>query len=130
MAVQPAGTASTEENSSKIAIDYAPVGISAEPRPVFGDVLTLDEAITLANKTEYGLTAGIFTEDEREVEEFFERIQAGVVYANRRAGATTGAWPGQNSFGGWKASGSTGKGTGGPHYVQQFFREQSRTRVR
>ena len=67
---------------------------------------------------------------KREIGEFFERIQAGVTYANRRAGATTGAWPGQNSFGGWKASGSTGKGTGGPHYLQQFFREQSRTRVR
>jgi len=100
------------------------------PITVVGDVMTLDEAIDLANRTPYGLTAGIFSEDERDVERFFESIQAGVVYANRRAGATTGAWPGQNSFGGWKASGSTGKGTGGPHYVQQFFREQSRTRVR
>ncbi len=100
------------------------------PITVVADVLTLDQAIDLANTTEYGLTAGIFTEDEREIAEFFERIQAGVIYANRRAGATTGAWPGQNSFGGWKASGSTGKGTGGPHYLQQFFREQSRTRVR
>lgn len=100
------------------------------PVTVVGDVLTLDEAIGLANKTTYGLTAGIFSEDEGEIDEFFDRIQAGVTYANRRAGATTGAWPGQNSFGGWKASGSTGKGTGGPHYLQQFFREQSRTRVR
>jgi 1-pyrroline-5-carboxylate dehydrogenase len=100
------------------------------PITVVADVLTLDQAIELANKTEYGLTAGIFSEDEGEIDEFFERIQAGVTYANRRAGATTGAWPGQNSFGGWKASGSTGKGTGGPHYLQQFFREQSRTRVR
>src|SRR5437870_10349117 len=40
------------------------------------------------------LTAGIFSEDDREIEEFFNRIQAGVTYANRRAGATTGAWPG------------------------------------
>ncbi|RPJ59578.1 MAG: aldehyde dehydrogenase family protein, partial [Acidobacteria bacterium] len=100
------------------------------PITVVGDVMTLDEAIDLANRTPYGLTAGIFSEDERDIEAFFENIQAGVTYANRRAGATTGAWPGQNSFGGWKASGSTGKGTGGPHYVQQFFREQSRTRVR
>jgi 1-pyrroline-5-carboxylate dehydrogenase len=100
------------------------------PITVVADVLTLDQAIDLANRTEYGLTAGIFSEDEHEIEEFFERIQAGVTYANRRAGATSGAWPGQNSFGGWKASGSTGKGTGGPHYLQQFFREQSRTRVR
>jgi 1-pyrroline-5-carboxylate dehydrogenase len=100
------------------------------PITVVGDVMTLDEAIDLANSTEYGLTAGIFSEDDREIEKFFDRIQAGVTYANRRAGATTGAWPGINSFGGWKASGSTGRGTGGPYYVQQFMREQSRVRIR
>ena len=100
------------------------------PITVVGDVMTLDEAIDLANGTEYGLTAGIFSEDDREIEQFFNRIQAGVTYANRRAGATTGAWPGINSFGGWKASGSTGRGTGGPYYVQQFMREQSRVRIR
>jgi 1-pyrroline-5-carboxylate dehydrogenase len=100
------------------------------PITVVGDVLTLDQAIELANRTEYGLTAGIFSQDEDEIEAFFDRIEAGVTYANRRAGATTGAWPGRNSFGGWKASGSTGRGTGGPHYLQQFLREQSRTRVR
>jgi 1-pyrroline-5-carboxylate dehydrogenase len=100
------------------------------PITVIGDVLSLDEAIELANRTEYGLTAGIFSENDREIEDFFNRIQAGVTYANRRAGATTGAWPGINSFGGWKASGSTGRGTGGPYYVQQFMREQSRVRIR
>jgi 1-pyrroline-5-carboxylate dehydrogenase len=100
------------------------------PIVVVGTTTSLDEALTLANRTEYGLTAGIFSEDEAEIEQFFDRIEAGVTYANRRAGATTGAWPGINSFGGWKASGSTGKGTGGPHYLQQFFREQSRVRVR
>ncbi len=100
------------------------------PLVVVGETTSLDEALTLANRTEYGLTAGIFSEDEEEIAKFFDRIAAGVTYANRRAGATTGAWPGINSFGGWKASGSTGKGTGGPHYLQQFFREQSRVRVR
>jgi len=100
------------------------------PITVIGEVTTLDEAIGLANNTEYGLTAGIFSEDDREIDDFFNRIQAGVTYANRRAGATTGAWPGINSFGGWKASGSTGRGTGGPYYVQQFMREQSRVRIR
>jgi 1-pyrroline-5-carboxylate dehydrogenase len=100
------------------------------PITVIAPVLSLDEAIDLANRTEYGLTAGIFSQDDHEIQEFFDRVEAGVVYANRRAGATTGAWPGLNSFGGWKASGSTGRGTGGPHYLQQFFREQSRTRVR
>jgi 1-pyrroline-5-carboxylate dehydrogenase len=100
------------------------------PITMVADVTTLDEAIALANASEYGLTAGIFSEDDREIAQFFDRIQAGVTYANRRAGATTGAWPGINSFGGWKASGSTGRGTGGPYYVQQFMREQSRVRIR
>jgi 1-pyrroline-5-carboxylate dehydrogenase len=99
------------------------------PITMVADVLTLDQAIELANKTEYGLTAGIFSQDEDELSTFFNRIQAGVTYANRRAGATTGAWPGVNSFGGWKASGSTGRGSGGPYYVQQFMREQSRVRI-
>jgi len=100
------------------------------PITVLAEVMTLDEALDLANKTEYGLTAGIYSEKEDEIAAFFERIQAGVTYANRRAGATTGAWPGINPFGGWKASGSTGRGTGGPYYVQQFMREQSRVRIR
>ena len=96
------------------------------PITAVAEVLTLDEAIELANRSEYGLTAGIFSQDQSEVRQFFDRIQAGVTYANRRAGATTGAWPGVNPFGGWKASGSSGRGTGGPYYVQQFMREQSR----
>ena len=100
------------------------------PFVVVAPVDSVDEALTLANDTEYGLTAGFYSEDEAEVDEFLSRIQAGVVYVNRRAGATTGAWPGINSFGGWKASGSTGRGTGGPYYVQQFMREQSRVRIR
>ncbi len=57
-------------------------------------------------------------------------MQAGVLYVNRRAGATTGAWPRSQSFCGWKASGLTGKGGLGPYYLPQFMREQSRTIVR
>jgi len=94
-----------------------------------GAVDSLDEAIAHANDTEYGLTAGIFTEDKTEIEQFFNTIEAGVVYANRKGGATTGAWPNCQSFCGWKASGSTGKGGLGHYYVQQFLREQSRTVV-
>lgn len=90
---------------------------------------SLGDAVGEANAVEYGLSAGIFSEDEAEVEEFLEGIEAGVVYVNRRAGATTGAWPGSQSFCGWKASGLTGKGGLGPYYLQQFMREQSRTIV-
>jgi 1-pyrroline-5-carboxylate dehydrogenase len=88
---------------------------------------SLDEALKLANDTEYGLTAGLFSEDQAEVERFLNEIEAGVVYVNRKAGATTGAWPGMQPFGGWKGSGTSGKAGGGLHYVQQYLREQSRT---
>jgi 1-pyrroline-5-carboxylate dehydrogenase len=90
---------------------------------------SLDEAIAEANAPVYGLTAGIYSEDEAEQERFLEEIEAGVVYVNRRAGATTGAWPGTQTFCGWKSSGSTGKGGLGPWYLPQFMREQSRTVV-
>ena len=90
---------------------------------------SLDEALAEANAPAYGLTAGIFSEDQSELDRFLDEIQAGVVYVNRRAGATTGAWPGTQSFCGWKSSGSTGKGGLGPYYLAQFMREQSRTVV-
>lgn len=88
-----------------------------------------DAALTEANAAPYGLTAGVFSRDEEELDRFLDEIEAGVVYVNRRAGATTGAWPGIQSFCGWKSSGLTGKGGLGPYYVQQFAREQSRTIV-
>jgi 1-pyrroline-5-carboxylate dehydrogenase len=89
----------------------------------------LSSAIAEANAVDYGLTAGIFSEDKEEIDVFLEEIEAGVLYVNRRAGATTGAWPGSQSFCGWKSSGLTGKGGLGPYYLPQFMREQSRTIV-
>lgn len=89
----------------------------------------LDEAMRLANDVDYGLTAGFFSEDDDEIEWFLDNIEAGVVYVNREAGATTGAWPGYQPFGGWKGSGSTGKAGGGRYYVQQYLHEQSQTVV-
>jgi 1-pyrroline-5-carboxylate dehydrogenase len=99
------------------------------PVVAVNDVKSLDEAIDLANRSRFGLTAGIFTQIEDEQREFFSRIEAGVAYCNRRGGATTGAWPGVQSFGGWKNSGSTGKNALGPYYLPQFMREQSQTLV-
>jgi 1-pyrroline-5-carboxylate dehydrogenase len=90
---------------------------------------TLDEALRLANDNLYGLTAGVYSEDPAEVQKFLEEIHAGVLYVNRRAGATTGAWPGVQAFGGWKGSGSTGKSGLSMYYVAQFLREQSHTVV-
>ncbi|HEY9014655.1 MAG TPA: aldehyde dehydrogenase family protein [Gemmatimonadales bacterium] len=97
------------------------------PFVAVGEVADLDEALAQANDTEYGLTAGIFSREQSEITRFFDEIEAGVCYANKRTGATTGAWPGAQPFCGWKGSGSTGKGGCGPYYVAQFMREQSRT---
>ncbi len=88
---------------------------------------SLEEAVEECNKVDYGLTAGIFSADQKEIDYFFNEMESGVLYANRRSGATTGAWPGVQPFCGWKKSGSTGKGGCGPYYVAQFMREQSRT---
>ncbi len=90
---------------------------------------SLDEALTLANDSVYGLTAGVYSSDPAEVQRFLDEIEAGVLYVNRRAGATTGAWPGVQAFGGWKGSGSTGKAGLSMYYVAQFLREQSHTVV-
>ena len=99
------------------------------PVVAIAPVKSLDEAFERANDTIYGLTAGFYSDDKDEIDRFEEVIEAGVIYINRRAGATTGAWPGIQPFGGWKASGTTGKAGGGLYYVQQFMREQSQTLV-
>jgi 1-pyrroline-5-carboxylate dehydrogenase len=91
---------------------------------------TVDEAVEMANATEYGLTAGIFSNNEKEVKKFFDGIKFGVTYANRSGGSTTGAWPGAQSFTGWKASGVTGRGVGSPYYLLNFLRDQSQTVVK
>jgi 1-pyrroline-5-carboxylate dehydrogenase len=87
----------------------------------------LEEALEKANSSDFGLTAGIFTEDDKEIDIFFSNMRSGVVYANRKRGACTGAMVGAQAFTGWKSSGSTGKGTGSSYYLQQFLREQTRT---
>jgi len=96
------------------------------PVLAIGEVDSLEQAIEESNRAEYGLTAGLFTGSEAEIEKFFDEIEVGVTYVNKRSGATTGAWPGAQPFTGWKASGSSGKGGCGPYYAMQFVREQSR----
>ncbi|MBI5830573.1 MAG: aldehyde dehydrogenase family protein, partial [Chloroflexi bacterium] len=89
---------------------------------------SLDSAMRIANDVNYGLTAGFYG-SKKETSWFFENIQAGVTYANRPQGATTGAWPGFQPFGGWKGSGSSGKNAGGLYYLPQYMHEQIHTLV-
>jgi 1-pyrroline-5-carboxylate dehydrogenase len=88
----------------------------------------LNEAMKHANNVNYGLTAGFYGSKE-EAQWFFENIQAGVTYANRPQGATTGAWPGFQPFGGWKGSGSSGKNAGGLYYLPLYMHEQIQTLI-
>ena len=99
------------------------------PFTAVSKVDSLSEALAHANDSTYGLTAGVYSEDPAEVERFLDEAEAGVLYVNRRAGATTGAWPGVQAFGGWKGSGSTGKAGLSMYYVAQMMREQSHTVV-
>lgn len=87
----------------------------------------LEEGLKEGNDVSYGLSAGVYTDDEDELKMFLERAEAGVLYANRASGATTGAWPGAQPFCGWKGTGLSGKGGLGPYYLPQFMREQSHT---
>ena len=100
---------------------FAPIAMVAR-------VDSAQHAIDLANASEFGLTAGFYGAED-EVQWFFDNIEAGVTYANRPQGATTGAWPGYQPFGGWKGSGNTGKALASFYYLPQYMREQSQTRV-
>ncbi|MGM0718488.1 MAG: aldehyde dehydrogenase family protein [Halobacteriota archaeon] len=89
----------------------------------------LDEGLEKSNDSEYGLCAGLFSTDEEEIDRWFDEIDSGMAYVNRSQSATTGALVQAQPFGGWKFSGTTGKFAGGYWYLQQFMREQTRTRV-
>lgn len=99
------------------------------PITTIAKVNSLEEAMREANAVNYGLTAGFYGSLE-EVEWFFDNIEAGVTYANRPQGATTGAWPGYQPFGGWKGSGATGKNAGGLYYLPLYMHEQIRTLIK
>ena len=88
--------------------------------PVLGvmRVETLDEAIDLQNAVAFGLTGGLHSLDEAEIDHWLDRVEVGNAYVNRHI---TGAVVQRQPFGGWKAS-TVGPGAkaGGPHYVAQI----------
>ncbi len=90
--------------------------------PVLGIMKAKDltHACVLANQTEYGLTAGLQSLDDREKNYFIETVQAGNLYVNNK---TTGAVVGRQPFGGIKNScrGAGGK-AGGINYILQFMK--------
>jgi RHH-type proline utilization regulon transcriptional repressor/proline dehydrogenase/delta 1-pyrroline-5-carboxylate dehydrogenase len=101
---------------------------TADPRSriateeIFGPLLAVlraddfDEAIALANDTDYALTGGIFSRSPARIARAVETLRAGNVYANR---PITGALVGRQPFGGYGLSG-VGSKAGGPDYLLQF----------
>jgi len=90
----------------------------------FGPVLGLiraenfDDAIRIQNDSEFGLTGGIHSLDDRETEAWKELVEVGNAYVNR---PITGAIVERQPFGGWKRSYfGPGAKAGGPNYVSQF----------
>ncbi|HEY4282386.1 MAG TPA: aldehyde dehydrogenase family protein, partial [Chthoniobacterales bacterium] len=89
---------------------------------IFGPVLSvirvrdLDEAIEVANGTDYALTAGFFSRSPANIERAKAEIVAGNVYINR---SCTGAVVGRHPFGGFKMSGG-GTKAGGEDYLLNF----------
>ncbi|HEY1581671.1 MAG TPA: proline dehydrogenase family protein [Chthoniobacterales bacterium] len=90
---------------------------------IFGPVLSvikvrdLDEAIVVANGTDYALTAGFFSRSPANIERIKAELEAGNVYVNR---SCTGAVVGRHPFGGFKMSGG-GTKAGGSDYLLQFL---------
>src|SRR5207248_5031473 len=89
---------------------------------IFGPVLTVmrarsfEEAISLANDTDYALTAGVVSRSPSHIRLAREELRAGNVYVNR---TITGAVVGRQPFGGYGLSG-VGSKAGGPDYLHQF----------
>jgi RHH-type proline utilization regulon transcriptional repressor/proline dehydrogenase/delta 1-pyrroline-5-carboxylate dehydrogenase len=90
---------------------------------IFGPVLSvlkvrdLDEALEVANGTDYALTGGFFSRSPDNIERIKARLEAGNVYINR---SCTGAIVGRHPFGGFKMSGS-GTKAGGGDYLLNFL---------
>ena len=90
---------------------------------IFGPVLSilkvrdLDEALEVANGTDYALTGGFFSRSPANIERVKAQLEAGNVYINR---SCTGAIVGRHPFGGFKMSGS-GTKAGGEDYLLHFL---------
>jgi 1-pyrroline-5-carboxylate dehydrogenase len=89
---------------------------------VFGPVLALikaadyEDALRIANSTEFGLTGGVFSDDRDRLERAREDFHVGNLYLNRKI---TGALVGVQPFGGFNMSGTDSK-AGGPDYLLLF----------
>jgi 1-pyrroline-5-carboxylate dehydrogenase len=109
-----------------VIADVAPAArISLEE--IFGPVLAVikshsfDDALAIANNTEYGLTGAIYTNSREKLDRAREEFNVGNLYFNRKC---TGAMVGAHPFGGFNMSGTDSK-AGGPDYLLLFTQAKS-----
>ncbi len=111
-----------------IIADVKP-GARIEQEEIFGPVLAVikardyDEALAIANGTEFGLTGGVFTTDPEKIERAKREFFVGNLYVNRKC---TGAIVGAQPFGGFNMSGTDSK-AGGRDYLGLFLQAKSVT---
>lgn len=104
-----------------VIADIAPMARLSQEE-VFGPVLAVvkaksfDDALAIANNTEYGLTGSVYTSSEAKIERAKREFHVGNLYINRKC---TGAVVGANPFGGFNMSGTDSK-AGGTDYLYLF----------
>ncbi len=102
-------------------------GARIEQEEIFGPVLsvikfrTYDEALRIANDTEFGLTGAVYTSSREKIERAKREFHVGNLYINRKC---TGAMVGAHPFGGFNMSGTDSK-AGGPDYLYLFTQAKS-----
>ncbi len=94
---------------------------------IFGPVLAMlpakdyDDALAIANYTDYGLTGAVYSRDRQRLEQARREFHVGNLYFNRKC---TGALVGVHPFGGFNMSGTDSK-AGGPDYLLLFTQAKS-----
>ncbi|HUS20367.1 MAG TPA: L-glutamate gamma-semialdehyde dehydrogenase [Terriglobales bacterium] len=109
-----------------VIVDVAPTGKIAQEE-IFGPVLAVikakgfEDALAIANNTEFGLTGAIYTGSKEKIERAKRDFHVGNLYINRKC---TGAMVGAHPFGGFNMSGTDSK-AGGPDYLYLFTQAKS-----
>jgi 1-pyrroline-5-carboxylate dehydrogenase len=98
-------------------------GATIEQEEIFGPVLAIikadgfDDALRIANDTQFGLTGAVYSSDEEKLEQARREFHVGNLYLNRKC---TGAFVGVHPFGGFNMSGTDSK-AGGRDYLLLFM---------
>jgi 1-pyrroline-5-carboxylate dehydrogenase len=104
-----------------------PAKSKLEQEEIFGPVLAVikargfDNALEIANDTEFGLTGAIYTKSRDKIDRAKSEFYVGNLYINRKC---TGAMVGAHPFGGFNMSGTDSK-SGGPDYLYLFTQAKS-----